>query len=564
MGDYTMQASFDATQQPVLQGVNALFSDFGGNCRPLDLDFAAEDLLLGGGYDAQQEAWHRNAALTNIAAHGAAIRGMVTADAGGSLQPAWKAWSPSDDPRNDMEHSSEDSLPSTSRVRHQQPTPSNVSSAWPVPEVKAEASSNPLLDPTAERPKMSAKQVAQAAREQERAEKLKEKNKRAQRKFRQRQKDRQESAERMAIELAEELQKVRLEKEVLESRTRALEQALGDQAKHVDVRQGTQQEPEPTFVPAKGWNEFHPMGGLILVATCSPPRKFTHRQMMSLSFRDIAKVLIELTRRLKECLTALNLQSPNPTAEARIKALLWERHAVMAYMAVNRPKTVYQVLSSKMVDPPQPECEAPPPDLWEKVLGKIQMTEEQQKNVMDARVIYIKKVGQALLERQNIRRQLQELEIIPTTVEGFRVAAIHLKWAELVAELKENIDLCHRCNSYFMARLWYRDCFTPIQVATFITEAHPYPVDIFAIIKVLVTQLGAPTYMELLQKEYGKEKIAKATIPLDSYVDTWPATLVPEEAVEAYRLVQKDYDDPPDHHIAKFSDRVPNDQSVIS
>ena len=42
MGDYTMQSSFDAHQQPVLQGVNALFSDFGSDCRPLDLDFAGE------------------------------------------------------------------------------------------------------------------------------------------------------------------------------------------------------------------------------------------------------------------------------------------------------------------------------------------------------------------------------------------------------------------------------------------------------------------------------------------------------------------------------------------
>ena len=41
--------------------------------------------------------------------------------------------------------------------------------------------------------------------------------------------------------------------------------------------------------------------------------------------------------------------------------------------------------------------------------SKIETTEEQQQNVMDARVIYIKKVGQALLERQGIRRQLQVL-----------------------------------------------------------------------------------------------------------------------------------------------------------
>lgn len=76
-------------------------------------------------------------------------------------------------------------------------------------------------------------------------------------------------------------------------------------------------------------------------------------------------------------------------------------------------------------------------------------------------------------------------------------------------------------------------------------------------------QLGAPTYMELLQKEFGAEKIDEVTLPHE-YIDTWPATLVPEEAVEAYRLLQKDTDEPPDHQIANFSHRVPDDQSVKS
>ena len=43
------------------------------------------------------------------------------------------------------------------------------------------------------------------------------------------------------MELAEELQKVRLEKDALESRTRALEQALGNQAKDVGLYQGIHQ-----------------------------------------------------------------------------------------------------------------------------------------------------------------------------------------------------------------------------------------------------------------------------------------------------------------------------------
>ena len=40
----------------------------------------------------------------------------------------------------------------------------------------------------------------------------------------------------------------------------------------------------------------------------------------------------------------------------------------MAYLAVNNPKTVYKILSTKMTDPPVPECHDAPPELWSRVL----------------------------------------------------------------------------------------------------------------------------------------------------------------------------------------------------
>lgn len=52
-----------------------------------------------------------------------------------------------------------------------------------------------------------------------------------------------------------------------------------------------------------------------------------------------------------------------------LQALLTERHALMAYLAVNNPTTVYKVLSTKMTDPP--EQGAPPPGMWQRVLVKI-------------------------------------------------------------------------------------------------------------------------------------------------------------------------------------------------
>lgn len=134
----------------------------------------------------------------------------------------------------------------------------------------------------------------------------------------------------------------------------------------------------------------------------------------------------------------------------------------------------------------------------------MEMTEEQKRNVMEAREIYITKVGMMLLERHEIKQQLQvscgcrtnlafampvvptallalndhqrllapkylhdcleqrtdgvqELEVIPKTVESFRVPAIHLEWTDLASRLKVNLDKVHRCNAYFMSRLWYRD-----------------------------------------------------------------------------------------------------------
>ena len=136
---------------------------------------------------------------------------------------------------------------------------------------------------------------------------------------------------------------------------------------------------------------------------------------------------------MRECLADCNLEPPNPTAVARIQAsparlsgsqvacrserqaeaqrgtqaLLWERHAIMAYLAVNSPQMCYRVLTSKMEDPPVPNCPAASPALWADILRSIQMTAQQKKNVMEARVIYLKKIGDALLERHELRKEMQ-------------------------------------------------------------------------------------------------------------------------------------------------------------
>lgn len=127
---------------------------------------------------------HRNAVLSNFAAHGAAVRPLITSGYAGIPQPTWRAWSPRDE-LGDVEQSSADSMPSTSLP----PTLSGMPS-WQLQELSPEVVEHHLApsQPTTSSPVLDDAVAAQQEKDRERAEKLKEKNKRAQRKFRQRQK----------------------------------------------------------------------------------------------------------------------------------------------------------------------------------------------------------------------------------------------------------------------------------------------------------------------------------------------------------------------------------------
>ena len=45
------------------------------------------------------------------------------------------------------------------------------------------------------------------------------------------------------------------------------------------------------FTPARGWAEYHPQKGMVLVATINGPLKLSHEQLMSLSLRDLQKIV---------------------------------------------------------------------------------------------------------------------------------------------------------------------------------------------------------------------------------------------------------------------------------
>ena len=45
-----------------------------------------------------------------------------------------------------------------------------------------------------------------------------------------------------------------------------------------------------------------------------------------------------------------------------------ERHAIMSYLAANKPAAMYQIFTTVMTDPPVERAESPDMEFWENVL----------------------------------------------------------------------------------------------------------------------------------------------------------------------------------------------------
>ena len=51
-----------------------------------------------------------------------------------------------------------------------------------------------------------------------------------------------------------------------------------------------------------------------------------------------------------------------------MQALMNERHGLLAYTSVNNPVIMHKLMTSKLVDPPEPDHEPPEPAFWHRIL----------------------------------------------------------------------------------------------------------------------------------------------------------------------------------------------------
>lgn len=349
---------------------------------------------------------------------------------------------------------------------------------------------------------------------QARAERTKAKNKRAQKKFRQKQKERHEELERSAAELSERLKATTAELDALQNQKRVLEIALSRNIDPQDTAASTSQEPEePVFIPAQGFERFSSKSGILLEVLFDPPRKLTHEQATRLSLKDHARIWKEQCRQASELLRsgAVDLESPSGK---KLRALMNERHGILAWTSVNNPVIMHKLMTSKLVDPPVPDQEPPEPSFWQRILDAMGLTEDQQKFLLEARREYLREVSRLLEARQGLQATLKGLDTGFKSALGDK-ARTHILWANAVEALQENVDAFHICHSVFMVKVYnHNKGFSVVQEASLMVQSFPHAPDVFALLKELAVSTGQ--YNVVLSPEEGPSQQGRTDLGLSA------------------------------------------------
>ena len=65
-----------------------------------------------------------------------------------------------------------------------------------------------------------------------------------------------------------------------------------------------------------------------------------------------------------------------------------------------------------------------------------------------------------------------------------------------------------------------------------------------------------------MEREFGKDRVSQASQPVDAYLDQWP-NFLSKEGRENYKQ-QIEEERTPDPEVAKFSNRIPNDEAITT
>lgn len=331
---------------------------------------------------------------------------------------------------------------------------------------------------------------------------LQEKNRRAQRRFRERQKTKLQDLHKQIEELTTRVSSLQNENAALHSRTSILEKVLDMRNEQIQVMQETK---ESNQYPGgeEELLQLQDMGGQLV--------QLTPEMIKDLSSDQIYKIYQMYVKELSNQLTdapaltantdgsvgpptagspstapspgALDIQVTSPELEKLVKDL----SMMIMRLGVIKPLETrkFIVVSRQYLG----SSEAEVIELWKNVMKSIDLTEQQKREIVELKRMFLQKIEPIMEERKHLNVQIQAN--LPHDTFHTKNALTYIKAHEAVIKLRDNLRAEQHVVLEFAIAV-FRGVFRPRQMATLLVKCYPAVPDALGIASALASELGEP------------------------------------------------------------------------
>ncbi|CAL8465314.1 g4849 [Coccomyxa elongata] len=133
---------------------------------------------------------------------------------------------------------------------------------------------------------------------------------------------------------------------------------------------------------------------------------------------------------------------------------------------------------------------------WHAILAGIQLSQEQEDQMLACRRTALQGFGALVAERESVWAQLQSIEDVEEQ-SGFATTRF-TETTRLLEELCANMNGMHTCCCFYLTNI-YGKLLTPVQVARYLVSCLPRGPDTIELVTVLAKQRNEPSNEELLR-----------------------------------------------------------------
>ena len=332
---------------------------------------------------------------------------------------------------------------------------------------------------------------------------IQEKNRRAQKRFRERQKAKMSDMTQQLDVMTNDLARLRMENNALKNRNSILEKVLALRDEHIRVLQDEQHvfDLGSHFLQHQGIGSS---GHQKLIGGVDGPSNALTSGNLALALTDInavktmpAEVIInhwkDLVRELGNLLVDVEgyPNAEDPRHKSAMEALcrsLDNAGEVCMLTGVLHPTNMQRLIAATL-DEGRSGIKPDDKVRWANVTRSLQLNEEQKRQMVALRHIFVRRMSKVMEERRQILTKLQAVAIPDRMVALQSVISETLKVNEATVALKANLQEEHLCGMEFLGTV-FKTIFSPLQKARAIVQSYPFYPDVFEISSAVAAERG--------------------------------------------------------------------------